>query len=296
MLSKNVVVIYDLDLAYGNGLLSHLIQRQDFGFDIKLVTSYQSFEEIRQDIDLLLLDEALEDIRLKENVKQVLYLSEGKSDNLHLNRYQSIDSLIEEMKEKLRITENEGITIGRTELVSVYSPIGGCGKTRIAKALSKSLAKQGKEVYYFDFGLVPENPRGADADFLYDIHEGITCNENMWSEYFTLEEGVYCMNGSLYNVGLWSLEEKDIAFFMQTLKEREAMYILDIGFLNQAMISIIEKSDKWILPRLMQNDEDKRVDNLIALLKFQHKEEILNKIVEVSRLDQVSSFYKEQVQ
>ena len=46
MLKRRLLVIYDLDLEYGNGLFSHLIHKENFLFDIKLKNGRYSAEVV----------------------------------------------------------------------------------------------------------------------------------------------------------------------------------------------------------------------------------------------------------
>lgn len=287
-MNKNLVVIYDLDVAYGNVLMSHLVKKKDISFDVKLITNYKSLEEIKEEIMLLLIDEALAGVELNNNVKRVLYLSEDTTDEMHLNRYQSVDKLIEHIKSVIHTRDSqESQCENDVQLIGVYCPIGGSGQTRVAKKIALHYARQGREVYYFDLGLIPQIIGAKGADFLYDVHEGISCDEAVWKEYFVTEEGVHYMYGSLYNVALWSLEEKDIFFFLQEIRKRKGIYIMDLGFLNQVMITLLEECDTWIVPNLQDSILDKRIENMEELLRFQHKENLLDKMKMVNNVHQI---------
>lgn len=297
MLKRRLLVIYDLDLEYGNRLLSHLIHKENFLFDIKLVTNYKSLEDIQGEISLLLLDEALAGLELGQKVKQVLYLSEHETDGNYLNRYQSVDKLIEHILDVTYIVEEEKKSISKTRVIGVYSPVGGCGKTTISREIASIMAKSGGRAYYFDFGLVPLKEGSRNADFLYSLHEQVHISEEEWREYFVVEEEVYCMQGSLYQTELWNLDQKDIRFLLQELKARteNCLYIFDIGFLNQTMLTLLEECDIWVIPCLYERKSDERIRNMKEFIKFQGREEMLNKIVEISSLGQLESMYKKQV-
>lgn len=297
MLKRRLLVIYDLDLEYGNGLLSHLIHKENFLFDIKLVTNYKSLEDIQEEISLLLLDEALAGLELGQKVKQVLYLSEHETGGNYLNRYQSVDKLIEHILNVTNIVEDEKKSISKTRVIGVYSPVGGCGKTTISREIASYIAKGGGQAYYFDFGLISLKAGSRNADFFYNIHEQIHVSEEEWRECFVVEEEVHCMQGSLYHTELWNLKEKDIRFLLQALKTRNenSLYVFDIGFLNQTMLTLLEACDIWVVPCLYKREGDERIENMKELIKFQGREEMLNKIVEISSLGQLKSMYKKQV-
>ena len=297
MLKRRLLVIYDLDLEYGNGLFSHLIHKENFLFDIKLVTNYKSLEDIQEEISLLLLDEALAGLELGQKVKQVLYLSEHETDGTHVNRYQSVDKLIEHIQNVTNIVGEEKKSVSKTRVIGVYSPVGGCGKTTVSKEIASFVTKSGGQAYYFDFGLISLKEGSKNADFFYNLHEQIHISEEGWREYFVIEEEVHCMQGSLYHTELWNMEIKDINFLLQELRARteSALYIFDIGFINQTMLALLAECDIWVLPCLYGGESDERVRNMKELIKFQGREELLNKIVEISSLEQLKSLFQKQV-
>lgn len=297
MLKRRLLVIYDLDLEYGNGLFSHLIHKENFLFDIKLVTNYKSLEDIQEEISLLLLDEALAGLELGQKVKQVLYLSEHMTDGTHVNRYQSVDKLIEHIQNVTNIVGEEKKSVSKTRVIGVYSPVGGCGKTTVSKEIASFVTKSGGQAYYFDFGLISLKEGSKNADFFYNLHEQIHISEEEWREYFVIEEKVHCMQGSLYHTELWNMEIKDINFLLQELRARieSALYIFDIGFINQTMLALLAECDIWVLPCLYGGESDERVRNMKELIKFQGREELLNKIVEISSLEQLKSMFQKQV-
>lgn len=292
---KKLLVIYDLDLAYGNELLSQMMSRRGFPFEVKLVTSYKSLSEIQEEITLLLLDEALVGIELGQNVRQTLYLSENRSDETHLNRYQSVEQLLEHIQIVCKAcVEIEQKKISETRIIAVYSPLGGCGKTTLANGLVQSVTQRGGQAYYLDFGLISERYSSSDVDFYYDLHMHELFKEKNWDNYFVKEEGGRFLKSSLYGISLWNVEQEDILYLVQGIRERNerACYVFDVGFINQSVLRLLEECDCWLMPCGESTEREKRVEHVKELVRFEEKEVIISKILEVSRKEQMEDVMK----
>ena len=61
------------------------------------------------------------------------------------------------------------------------------------------------------------------------------------------------------------------------------------------MLALLAECDIWVLPCLYGGESDERVRNMKELIKFQGREELLNKIVEISSLEQLKSMFQKQV-
>jgi hypothetical protein len=264
-------------------------------FEAMLITNCKSLEEIDRDIALLLLDESLQDLKLGEKVKKVLYLSEHETNAAYINRYQSADIILKNVLKALETLPDMPCNgFLRGEIIGVYSPVGGSGKTLLAKELAREIKMKGGKVYYFDFGLVPEIMGERRADFYYDLHEKIHITEDAWKNYFSEEEGVFRMASSVYNTELWTMAPEDIEFFLEQIHMRneEAYYIFDIGFFNAAIVKLLEGCDRWLLPKIYRGERLDKIEHVKELIRFQGREALLDKLREVSHPQEILSMLR----
>ena len=94
-------------------------------------------------------------------------------------------------------------------------------------------------------------------------------------------DGVNYLNASLYQSELWELREEDMSYLAKGIQKRgeRASYILDIGFLNHAIITLLHSCDYWVLPYREGELSKCKINNLEQLLKFQGEEELLDKML-----------------
>lgn len=285
-MGKQLLVIYDLDAGYGEGLFAYLKGKKGFPFEVKLITDLSNLSD-EEEVSLLLVDYALEGMDFGAKVKQVVYLSEDREDRIHINRYQAMEKVIEKIQEHCEVSVetlehvNSTSKIGMACMIGVYSPIGGCGKTELAKKITSYMARNGETAYYLDFELVPNKEGAKKVNFFFDLHEKLMFKEEKWKQYFSCMDGVNYLNASLYQSELWELREEDMSYLAKGIQKRgeRASYILDIGFLNHAIITLLHSCDYWVLPYREGELSKCKINNLEQLLKFQGEEELLDKML-----------------
>lgn len=290
-MKKELLVIYDLDLEYGNGLLSYLLQKKDFPYEVKLVTSEKSLEQLQGEIAVLLTDETFEGVDFGKTAGQVVYLSEEDEDSRHINRFQSVDKIAERIAGfSLAPVVHKQNTFSKTKIIGVYSPAGGCGKTAAARELASIVSRSGMKVYRIDFNLIPEKLNNGRIDFYYNLQQKVLFEEDNFEQSFTCENGIYSMNTSLYSMLLWNLKRQDITYLIEGLHNRQetACYIFDIGFLNESVVTLLESADIWIAPCLQKLGQDVKSENLRSLLLFQGKEHLLDKKADITNISQLA--------
>lgn len=297
-MKKELLVIYDLDLEYGNGLLSYLTQRKEFPYEVKLVTSYKSLQELEAEIGVLFIDETFEGVETGNKAGQVIYLSEELEDSQHINRFQSVDKIAERIALLHRDISVEGQgSFSKTEVIAVYSPLGGSGKTTLAKETARLVHESGQKAFYVDFGLVPERIREVSADFYYNLKERILFEKDNFNHCFTTEEGISYLKTSFYSTMLWKLQNQDIRYLIEGMRERadSASYIFDIGYINETVVTLLELSDVWFMPHSANHYGVEKVENMRNLLRFQKKEVLLEKMVTITDKNQILPIVKGQV-
>lgn len=285
-MGKKLLVIYDLDIEYGEGLLSYLKQQKSFPFEVRLITALSSLAD-DDEVSLLIVDQALEGMDFGGSVRQIVYLSEDREDAIHIKRYQAMDKLIEKILElsDVSVEDVKHINLaGKTSMacmIGVYSPVGGCGKTELARRIAAHMEKDNVASYYLDLELVPNEEGQRQVDFFFDLHEREMFKEKKWKEYFHTVDGVSCLGASVYHSELWELCEEDVNYLVQGIQGREenASYVFDIGFLNHSVITLLRNCDYWVLPYKEGQLASYKIRNLEQLLQFQGEAALLDKVL-----------------
>lgn len=285
VLNKQLIIIYDLDINYAEGLLGQLKQKEGFPFEVKLITTKEGLEETKEEVELLLLSEGVSVTELGKNIKRVVYLSEGQQDSHHMNKYQSIDKIIDYIKKHCEVLKEEVSfkKSGDNLLIVVYSPIGGSGVTTLAGELTEYLTDLDCIVYSINFELISSFACKREADFFYDMRQRQLFSHGNWKSYFLEQGGAGKLTTSLYNNELWNVDKEDILYLIRGLREREegAYYIFDLGFLNGAMCSLLNECDYWFMPWREGALEQAKVANLKNLLEFRQMEAWEQRLIEV---------------
>ena len=158
-MNKYNLVLADSDLDYINNLMNYISQNYSHKFNVISFTEYRFLEEYinkNNKIDILFIspDFYKEDV-LMRNGTVLMFLSQGNDTNINnvpaIRKYQSADKICSEI---VKIFENSGETKQSvednksTKVFTVFSPVGGIGKTTIALSLAYNLSQKGKSVLY----------------------------------------------------------------------------------------------------------------------------------------------------
>ena len=162
-MAKISIVIADSDDLYLNHLSNYLISYADISFTVYSFTSKESLIKFISDktnkVDIIaftedLLDEA---IRTAPAPAKIL-LTDGSYSDIDefvcVNKYQKAEKFIKDVSMVYAETTGrvEAVSKGdkATNVIGVYSPAGGSGKTTLALAVALVLANQGKRAFYFN--------------------------------------------------------------------------------------------------------------------------------------------------
>lgn len=128
--------------------------------DISFISDYECLKQYNthpKQIDILLIEETyFQEVMNKQNCKNVYILVENeniaqmqeKQGNLNIiYKYSSIRVIIDKIDSSLLQKRHDQGRMN-TKIISVYSPIGGSGKTTIAVGLANKLGTKGYKVLY----------------------------------------------------------------------------------------------------------------------------------------------------
>ena len=159
-MGKPIVVLADPDTSYLETLELKFLVELNNKIELEVITEKAYFEAYFSNpkkVDLLVAGEELySEELLRHNIGSLYVLSEtwekGDTENLAVHRIYKYSSIKEIFNELLSeglsgITESETVR-KETQVIGVYSPIGGAGVTTISVGLAAALAKNHKKVFF----------------------------------------------------------------------------------------------------------------------------------------------------
>jgi cellulose biosynthesis protein BcsQ len=183
-----IVVILDDDRAYLE-MISSYIHASSYHEKIQLKTftlrsALDAYLESTSKFDLLAIQSNMFDLQLRFITQGscIVLLGESKSDlieveTIFLNKYQPLNLLLDRMLSIYADHYTKAFHVSHaTQIISVYSAVGGTGKTTVAANLAKLLAFLDNKVFYLNLELLPsvsmfparENKQNF-AQFLYYV-------------------------------------------------------------------------------------------------------------------------------
>ena len=240
-MAKLNLILLDPDIRYLEGIKNFFADNYSEKFNITCFTQMEILKDNIKYIknrDVLLINEDLySNVVADLNIKSILILGEGKDeekkyDHPIISKYQIGPNIYKEIMNAYS-TQNplhlEKVTrrYDNTKLISVYSPIGGSGKSLIASALAMKLAESGSEVLYLNLEDVQstniyfqKNKDSSFSELIYYIKEK---EENFTAKFIELVD---------------KDQRTGVAFFNETES------ILDIEDLNKGEM-------KWMIEKLL---------------------------------------------
>lgn len=158
-MNNGLIAIMDTEEAYAVKLAGYFKEKSGLGYNVQVFTDINSFLAFDQTnyTDILIISEACGDYAANLiNTGQVYILSEGSIDislteYSSIYKYQSAENIIREVMTNYASTGSTGNRVSiptvSTDVISVYSPIGRCGKTTFALVLGCLLAKKNNTLY-----------------------------------------------------------------------------------------------------------------------------------------------------
>lgn len=161
-MKKQIFAVCDLEAEYACNFMDYLNQKKNIPFEIQAFTSVESLVEYAKEnpVELLLISsEAMCQAVGELEIGKIVILTEGSqpkelADYTSVYKYQASSDIVREVMacygaEKAVIPAQSPILKKSTEILGVYSPLGGCGQTLFAMALSQILSKE-KKVFYLN--------------------------------------------------------------------------------------------------------------------------------------------------
>lgn len=141
--------------------LSRYILDHNSAFEVNIFTSDEYLLKYisNNSVDILLIEEGMLTSDVLSKTKNIITLilddvSKETATYIHINKYQKTEAFLKEIT--FRYAEGKGdkslfsSNSRHANVISVYSPVGGSGKTTFALALAGTLAKNGVKVFYLN--------------------------------------------------------------------------------------------------------------------------------------------------
>lgn len=273
--TRKHIVIADPDIEYIKSYEEDLILRFHDAASIQIITEAEYLENyfrLHRDIDVLLIAREFYGEYLKEhNISHLMLVNKKINTNpnaadstRHFLKYRPKEELLSFIEKSLanesETTDFDSIDLGtederQTRVISVYSPIGGCGKSLTSLALARKLKKLGESALIIGcddlqgFGAFLETRDNADAALalmLREISEG-----TYWAILKSIYHGeVTCLlpfEKPLSELGLRSTQLYDLITLMKE-KGDFSYIILDLGSsMDKIVQTMLTISDDVIL-------------------------------------------------
>lgn len=308
-MNKINLVIFDYDNEYIESL-SQLFNKKYYKyFKIEAINNYKQFENIISEgkkIDILLVNEAVKNEVSNLNfIKSIIYLTEKRStqdiDSNIIYKYQSGQSIFNSIKRICKAI-NKDIEFediyDDSYLISIFSPVGGVGKTSIAISLCEKMISYGKKVLYLnmeELNCMPiffeSNSKDKNiSDLFYNINEDEDCIKKIISEIINRgKNGLWYINPHNSIFDLAELTPENFINAINYLKRySECDYIIvDLGCLFSSIYSsLIQMSDKTLLIMQQSNVALQKISSLLKQIEDLEKVNlVVNKYVKEKKLE-----------
>ena len=293
---RKILIIADKDEIFVNSLEEYILLNHGEEFEIRTYTNKDYLEKYfstPKKVDILLINSNFEFKDMKNQyIDNIVFISNEESIQLaydYIYRYGELDSICNKLRyiniknDEIELSTNKFIT-EKAEVISIYSPIGGMGKSTIAISISIELSLKGNSILYINL----ENMPSINAYFkfrktkfnLSHIIEQLNFDRNQLIHY--LNESIVIdkeTNISYINPvdNIFTIEQMnrdDIKYIINTIKElkRFNYIIIDTSSnYDTSKKSIMDASDKIIMP-LGQNEISKQ--KTLNFLRFIDEEEL----------------------
>lgn len=286
------VGICDRDMDFATALMDYINANAALGISVIAFSGMQAVRDyiVANDMDLLITDSIQEceetekgrifcDIKVTEFSEYPEKFQGTLPGNAYIYKYQPVSAICKLIQRQLIDEERNVRKI--SECIGVYSPVGRCGATRLAKGLAGYDEVRGG--LYIGMENYSDNIRSLESSVLYllkikspELTEALMTN-------IINEAGVNC----LYTAGSF-LDTKDITQNDFVLLKEELLksgrftsLVFDMGSAAISDISILRCFDKIYMPVLTDGTSIRKIEIFLKILKEQGYRDVIRKITRV---------------
>ena len=200
---KKVFGICDTDKSFIGAFTSYINRRENGRFTVRAFSAPEYLLDYLQggSFDLLLVsesfidaaEECMHEVSLPEKATFILAEQKDAADFAFpaVYKYQSAERILSRVLEAGERAHSGRTGAGRVRITGVYSPIGRCGKTSLAMALSRELAGRGGSILisFDEFPCCGELTAEGDALSLSDLIYRLSADAAPAADGLALPEG-----------------------------------------------------------------------------------------------------------
>ena len=304
-----VLAICDEEKQYALKLMEAFSDRKNLGFQIHAFSVVEELEQFaaRTPVEILLISGRLMSERFHEfHIGKIILLSDGEiyeefSDYESIYKYQSAEHILKEIlcyyaEYAKPVT---GMFHGKKEfeVYGVYSPIGRCGKSALAKTLAEKFGKRNKTLlldlqsYSAYLEQLGEEELWDLADIIYFLRQG--------KKTFLYKLGSIVRNQGSYDCILpmktpGDLRSVTLAEWTELLEKlaTDSDYqtiVLDIGKEISGLFGLLGQCTKVYVPAFLDEDSKRKMRNFEMILKNENFEKVFDSMEKIVLPDGLTS-------
>lgn len=284
------VGICSSDPDYSVGLMDYVNSDTSLGINAVMFSSMNAAKEYLEieDIDLILTDDTTECSMLQRKLEycgvKVAELSDnpvaelsraGSEDEAYIYKYQPVSVICKLIKETLLLENSDSRRVA--ECIAVYSPLGRCGKTRLAKTLAGyDEVRGGLYIGMEDFN---QHMEGMRSNILYLIKSRSTDLGEAIDAELISESGVRNIYLSGTYVDTQDVTKDDMKMLLDALLKtgRFTSIVCDIGGAAFNDLSVLDSFDRIYMPVLKDQQSIKKLEIYMKYMKETGKQNVLRK-------------------
>ncbi len=294
-MSKPLIVIADTDDKYLATLEYKFLSELDDEIELELISSREYMETFFQTPKTAEIVAVCEEFYNKDlqrhNISNLFVLSEsetfGSTEDLsvnHVYKYTGIKEIYNELMYRSRDKISKaGMAEKETRVISLYSAIGGSGKTGLGIGLAESLAQNHRKVLYINtesiqaFGMYLKDSSGMPNDGIRAIKDDLN---HVYTNvrHFIRKEGFFYLPPFQMTLDALNLNFSIYQNLIQTAKESKEydFIIVDIesGY-DRERIELLQKADKVLLILMQDVQSVKKTEYLLQNIEFRDREKYM---------------------
>lgn len=300
ILEVKILAILD-ELRYSIKLMESFCEKKNLGFQVRVFSNVEELEYFakKNQLEILLITGRMMSERIQQfNIGKIILLSDGEiyekySDYETIYKYQSAEKILKEIlcyyAEYAKPAAGMFFGTKEFEVYGVYSPVGRCGKSALARALAGKHGKK-KRTLLLDlqsFSAYPEQLGEEElwdlADIIYFLRQG--------KKTFLYKLGSIVRNQEFYDYILpmktpADLRSVTLAEWTELLEKLSTdsdyqTVILDFGNDISGLFGLLNQCKKVYVPMLLDEYSKRKMRNFEVILRDENFERVIESIEKI---------------
>lgn len=296
-----ILAICDTEQKYAIKLMEAFCAKNQFGFQIHAFSKVEKLEEsaAQNQIEVLLISGKLMSESIgRLNVGKIILLSDGEvyeefSDYESIYKYQSAEHIMKEVlcycAEYAKPVTGMYHRKSEFEVYGIYSPIGRCGKTALARNLAKTFGKR-KKTLLLDLQSYSAQKDQLDNDQQWDLSDMIYfLRQGKKTFLYKLNSIVRSKNSYDYILpmkipaDLRSVTLAEWSGLLEKLSSDSDYRVVVIDFGNDicGLFQLLAQCTKVFVPTFQDMDSKAKIENFEWNLREEHFEKVIESMQKI---------------